>query len=180
MRIALVKRCVSPVRSESPRHRFYAAELVAGLVDGAAEPTVANDSGCCAVLDGNNALGYAAATRTATAWIATASSGRTGPLPRRAVVATRAVNLAISKARTHGVGWVVCRRSNHFGAAGFWAQKAMEAGMLGFAFTNTAPFMVPTGGLTRAVGTNPICCFAPGTGGDSFQLDMATTTVPIG
>jgi LDH2 family malate/lactate/ureidoglycolate dehydrogenase len=30
------------------------------------------------------------------------------------------------------------------------------------------------------VGTNPICCFAPGAAGESFQLDMATTTVPIG
>jgi len=30
------------------------------------------------------------------------------------------------------------------------------------------------------VGTNPICCFVPGAAGESFQLDMATTTVPIG
>ena len=61
-----------------------------------------------------------------------------------------------------------------------WAQRASDQGLVGFAFTNTAPYMVPTGGSTRAVGTNPICCFAPGADGESFQLDMATTTVPIG
>jgi hypothetical protein len=41
--------------------------------------------------------------------------------------------------------------------------------------------MVPTGARgMRAVGTNPICCIAPASGGDAFELDMATTTVPIG
>ena len=90
------------------------------------------------------------------------------------------MELAIAKARAHGVGWVVCRGSNHFGAAGYWAEQAARQHLLAFSFTNTAPFMVPTGGRTRAVGTNPICCFAPGAAGESFQLDMSTTTVPIG
>lgn len=133
---------------------FYASELEHGLVDGAAEPAVAVDSGCCAVVDGRNALG--------------------------AVVGRRAIELAIAKAREHGVGWVVCRGSNHFGAAGYWAEQASQQGLMGFSFTNTAPFMVPTGGRTRAVGTNPICCFAPAAGGETFELDMATTAVPIG
>ena len=110
--------------------------------------------GCCALVDGNNALG--------------------------AVVSRCAVDLAMAKARKHGVGWVVCRGSNHFGAAGYWANLALAQGLIGFAFTNTAAFMVPTGGRARAVGTNPICCFAPAAGGGSYQLDMATTTVPIG
>ena len=135
------------------RADFYCAELEAGLIDGKAVGTTERESGCCAVVDGRNALG--------------------------AVVSQHAMELAISKARQHGVGWVTCRGSNHFGAAGFWAQRALDAGLIGFSFTNTAPFMVPTGGRTRAVGTNPICCFAPA-GDDSFQLDMATTAVPIG
>ena len=75
------------------RADFYAAELEEKLVDGAAEPVVAVDSGCCALVDGRNALG--------------------------AVVSRRAMELAISKARAHGVGWVVCKGSNHFGAAGY-------------------------------------------------------------
>ena len=107
------------------RADFYAAELEEKLVDGAAEPVVAVDSGCCALVDGRNALG--------------------------AVVSRRAMELAISKARAHGVGWVVCKGSNHFGAAGYWAEQAARQHLLAFSFTNTAPFMVPTGGRTRAV-----------------------------
>ena len=107
------------------RAEFYAAELAAGLINGAASPTVTRDDGCCALVDGNNALG--------------------------AVVSTRAVELAFSKAREFGVGWVVCPGSNHCGAAGFWAEKALACGMIGFSFTNTAPFMgmVPTGAYWR-------------------------------
>lgn len=135
------------------RADFYCTELERGLVDGQAEPVVEKDEGCCALVDGQNGLG--------------------------AVCSERAIRIAIDKARKLGVGWVVCRRSNHFGAAGFWAQQALQEGLLAFSFTNTAPFMVPSGGSTRAVGTNPICCMAPAAN-DSFQLDMATTTVPIG
>ena len=32
----------------------------------------------------------------------------------------------------------------------------------------------------RFLGTNPICCVAPGENGDSFALDMATATVALG
>jgi len=135
------------------RADFYCTELERGLVDGQAEPVVEKDEGCCAVVNGQNGLG--------------------------AVCSARAIQLAIDKARTLGVGWVVCRGSNHFGAAGFWAQQALREGLLAFSFTNTAPFMVPSGGSTRAVGTNPICVMAPAAN-DSYQLDMATTTVPIG
>ena len=136
------------------RADFYASELEGGLIDGSATPVVVEDSGCCAVVDGRNGLG--------------------------AVVSQCAVELAIRKAREHGVGWVVCKGSNHYGDAGYWANLALQQGLVGFSFTNTAPFMVPTGAACRAVGTNPICCFAPAAGGASFQLDMATTTVPIG
>lgn len=135
------------------RADFYCAELEHSLIDGKATPVVVEDTGCCALVDGRNGLG--------------------------AVVSHRAMELAISKAREHGVGWVVCKGSNHYGAAGYWANLALAQGLIGFSFTNTAPFMVPTGSSSRGVGTNPICCFAPA-GGDSFQLDMATTTVPIG
>jgi len=144
------------------RADHYANEIESGVVDGTAVPVVEKSSGCCAVVDGKNGLG--------------------------AVVSELAMKTAINLAREHGVGFVVCHQSNHFGAAGFWAQRALEEGMMGMSFTNTSPFAVPTGGMTRAVGTNPFCCFAPAVHDDgasfakldSFQLDMATTVVPIG
>eukprot|EP00565_Helicotheca_tamesis_P004950 CAMPEP_0185741748 /NCGR_PEP_ID=MMETSP1171-20130828/39122_1 /TAXON_ID=374046 /ORGANISM="Helicotheca tamensis, Strain CCMP826" /LENGTH=442 /DNA_ID=CAMNT_0028413733 /DNA_START=34 /DNA_END=1362 /DNA_ORIENTATION=- len=147
------------------RADLYANELSAGAVDGHAIPVVEQKSGCCAVVNGKNGLG--------------------------AVTSDLAINTAISLAKEHGVGFVVCRMSNHFGAAGYWAQRALEADMMGMSFTNTSPVVVPTCGNSRAVGTNPFCFFAPVRDGghddkeklsrsESFQLDMATSVVPIG
>lgn len=131
----------------------YINELVAGLVDGKAEPVVSRSSGCCAVVNGRNGLG--------------------------AVTSRLAMETALSLAKEHGVAVVVCHSSNHYGAAGYWAKMALDEGYIGLSFTNTSPFAVPTGGKTRAVGTNPFCFFAPATD-DTFQLDMATTVVPVG
>jgi len=48
------------------------------------------------------------------------------------------------------------------------------------AFTNTSPFLFPTRSRQAALGTNPLTLAAPALNGDSFVLDMATTTVAIG
>ena len=61
-----------------------------------------------------------------------------------AVVSTFCTDLAIAKAKAHGTAMVVCNHSNHFGIAGFYSMRAMEHGLLGMAFTNTSPFVVPT------------------------------------
>jgi len=132
----------------------YINEIQAGLVDASAAPIVSEISGCCAVVDGRNGLG--------------------------AVTSQLAMETALRLAEEHGASVVVCHSSNHFGAAGFWAKMALDRGMIGMSFTNTSPIAVPTGGKTRAVGTNPFCFFAPAASGESFQLDMATTVVPIG
>jgi LDH2 family malate/lactate/ureidoglycolate dehydrogenase len=136
----------------------YVNELLAGVVDGTATPTIETTTtgSCCATVHGHNGLG--------------------------AVAADLAMTSAIRLAKEHGVGMVVCHASNHFGAAGYWAQMALEKGMIGMSFTNTSPFSVPTGGRTRAVGTNPFCFFAPTSAphDGGFQLDMATTVVPVG
>jgi hypothetical protein len=50
----------------------------------------------------------------------------------------------------------------------------------GLAFTDTSPIMFPTRSSRPALGTNPLSLAAPGTNGDSFVLDMATTTVAVG
>jgi LDH2 family malate/lactate/ureidoglycolate dehydrogenase len=44
-------------------------------------------------------------------------------------------------------------------------------------FTNTSPIVYPTRGNARTFGTNPLTFAAPGNEGDSFVLDMATSTV---
>ncbi len=47
-------------------------------------------------------------------------------------------------------------------------------------FTNTSPLVYPTRSYKRTLGTNPITLAAPGKNGDSFVLDMATSSVAFG
>ncbi|UJR30363.1 hypothetical protein I4U23_017898 [Adineta vaga] len=90
------------------------------------------------------------------------------------------MNLAMEKSKKIGIGLVAARRSNHFGIAGYYALKAVDSNLIGWAFTNTSPLVVPTRSKTQSLGTNPIAFGAPGINGDSFMLDMATSTVALG
>ncbi|KAH9635831.1 hypothetical protein HF086_002391 [Spodoptera exigua] len=88
-----------------------------------------------------------------------------------ATVGNFCMDLAIKKAKE----W-----SNHFGMAGYWALQAEREGLIGLAFTNSSPIMVPTRSKKRALGTNPIAMAAPAADGDKVVVDMATTTVAMG
>jgi LDH2 family malate/lactate/ureidoglycolate dehydrogenase len=90
------------------------------------------------------------------------------------------MELAIAKARAHGVGFVTCRNSNHYGAAANYSMMALPHDMIGLSFTNAAPAVVPTFGREAMVGTNPISLAAPAGSQYPFVLDMATSTVAIG
>merc|ERR1719272_1360588 len=55
--------------------------------------------------------------------------------------------------------------------------------MIGFAMTNTSPFVVPTRALPgpgTAIGTNALAVAANATAGDAFCMDMATSGVAVG
>jgi len=86
----------------------------------------------------------------------------------------------IEKAKKTGVGIVVVRNSNHYGIAGYYTQRMLEAGLLGISMTNTAPLVVPTFGRKMIIGTNPISLTAPTKRNKPFFLDMATSVVPRG
>jgi LDH2 family malate/lactate/ureidoglycolate dehydrogenase len=120
----------------------------------AAEPKVARDEGTTAVVDGQQALGH--------------------------YTATLAMELALAKARAHGVGFVTCRNSNHYGAAANYSMMALPHGMIGLSLTNTGPAVVPTYGRRAMLGTNPISLAAPAGRQFPFVLDMATSTVALG
>ena len=98
-----------------------------------------------------------------------------GPGQVAGVVAT---DLSIELARRHGIGAVAVHRSSHYGAAGYYAIRAAQAGMVGISTTNSEPFVIPFGGLGHALGTNPIALAAP-TADGIFDLDMATSQVAV-
>ncbi len=71
--------------------------------------------------------------------------------------------------------------SNLFGACGFYALMAVEAGLIGMVTTSAAGIQVsPTNGAQARLDTDPIAFAAPGKPGEPFLLDMATTTVAAG
>jgi L-2-hydroxycarboxylate dehydrogenase (NAD+) len=126
-----------------------------GFIHPWAEPTVARDDLATGLVDGQKGLGHPASVM--------------------------AMELAIAKAATYGMGIVAVRNSNHFGACANYSMMALGRGMIGLAFTNS-PFvaMAPTFGRKPMMGTNPISVAAPAAGREPYVLDMATTTVAVG
>jgi len=70
--------------------------------------------------------------------------------------------------------------SNHFGIAGYYSSMALPFEMIGIALSNASPRVVPTGGTTGVLGTNPISVAVPRRNGHPFILDMATSAVSSG
>ncbi|RYY40962.1 MAG: Ldh family oxidoreductase [Chitinophagaceae bacterium] len=96
------------------------------------------------------------------------------------VVAPKAMQLAIDKAKQVGSGWVSVQNSNHFGIAGYHAMMALEHDMIGIALTNASPLVAPTFSVERLLGTNPIAVAVPAGSEPAFVADMATTTAANG
>ncbi len=93
----------------------------------------------------------------------------------------RAMELAIAKAKVAGIGAVGVYNSNHYGAAGIYALRAAEQGLIGLTTTNVwKASVVPTRSAAAMFGTNPIAFAAPARRNPPFVLDMATSTVAIG
>lgn len=132
----------------------YVQRIQAGDIAPAAEPVVVQDQGVSAVMDGCNAPGQ--------------------------IVSSRAMALAIQKALSFGIGTVVTRNSNHFGAAAYFAAQALPHRCLGLVTSNTVPVMAPWGGLDVLVGNNPLAFAAPAGRYGAVLLDMAQSIVARG
>ena len=96
------------------------------------------------------------------------------------VVAPKAMQIAIEKAKVAGTGWVSVKNSNHFGIAGYHAMMALQHDMIGMAMTNASPLVAPTFSTERLLGTNPIAVAVPAKEQPAFVADLATTTAANG
>lgn len=133
---------------------FYMGQIESGDMDAITDGRVLSENGSCLHYDGQNGIGQ--------------------------VISNICCSHAIRMARASGVGMVVARESNHFGAAAFWAQKMADAGQIGIIMCNSSPLVPPWQGREGRLGTNPICMAVPGGEEDPWLLDMATTTVAAG
>ena len=135
----------------------YVRELEAGLIQPGASIKTLHESASIAVLDGN--WGF-------------------GP-----VIATRAVELAIQKAKQTDISSVAVSRCNEVGRLGGYACLAADAEMIGLLMANDhggGTCVAPHGGVEGRLSTNPIACAVPIDGHDPIVLDMSTSTVASG
>ena len=133
-------------------YRYYKS-IQKGMIDINAKGDVVFETPVSAVIDGHDGMGQ--------------------------VIGRKAMEMAIEKAKTTGIGMVVVRNSNHYGIAGYYAKLACEQGLIGLSCTNTNPIMVPTYGRTAMLGTNPIAVAMPAEP-YPFFFDASTTVVTRG
>ena len=94
-------------------------------------------------------------------------------------VATRAMRLAIEKAKKQGIGAVGVHNTNHFGIAGYYAEMAMREGLVGIVTTTTDALVHPWGGMEPLLGTNALAIGIPSKP-QPILLDMAMSVAARG
>lgn len=96
------------------------------------------------------------------------------------VVGMKAIDAAIEKARQFGMGTVIVKNSNHFGAASLYTRVAADAGMVSLATTNVIPNIGMPGNKKSVTGNNPIAMAAPIGREYPFSLDISMSAVAGG
>lgn len=133
----------------------YVGEIDKGVYKPKERPRVLRQKGATAVIDGRWGFGQPA-----------------GIL---------AMETAIAKARTHGIGAAIAIRTNHIGRVQDYTELALKSGMIGFGLTNCGPGVAPWQSRDRLLGTNPISFGIPATKPkDSIMIDYATSVSSAG
>jgi len=133
---------------------IYYDRIVKGTQEPVTDFEVVRDRKATAVVDGHNGMGM--------------------------VVGRRCMQMAIDKARKHGLGMVVARNSTHYGFAAYYPLMAVEAGMIGLTGTNARPSIAPTHGVDNMLGTNPLVFAMPTDEEFPFTNDYATSVIQRG
>lgn len=135
----------------------YHRDCRSGHLNPAAEPRIARDDGTTLTIDGNGAFGQ--------------------------IVARFAGDLALERARAHGVCAVAVRRCSHVGRLSDHVGQIAAGGMIGMMTANDSganPVVAPHRGSDGRLGTNPIAFGIPRAGMPHLVLDMATSTISHG
>lgn len=128
---------------------IYYDRIKKGIQEPVTNFEVVKDTFTTAVIDGHDGMGH--------------------------VIAKRAMQMAIDKAKVYGMGMTVVRNSTHYGFAGYYPLMAIDNNMIGMTGTNARPSIAPTFGVENMLGTNPITVGVPSDEAFPFVLDCATS-----
>ena len=96
------------------------------------------------------------------------------------IAGTRAMHIAVEKARDTGAGAVVVRNSDVTSAMGYYPHVAVTAGMVGLAITNSVPLMPPWGGTEVLLGNQAFAIGAPTGKPPPLIFDSSTSAYNMG
>ncbi len=133
---------------------IYLDRIWAGTQNPKTNFEVLRETPTTAVIDGHNGMGH--------------------------YIAKRAMQMAVDKADEFGLGMTAVRNSTHYGAAFYYANMAVERGMIGLTGTSARPSIAPTFGVEPMLGTNPMTWGMPTDEAFPFMLDCATSVTQRG
>ena len=93
------------------------------------------------------------------------------------LVAWKAMELAIAKAKQHGVAVVGGNSTWYTGMLSYYAERIAAADLVCMIASNATPWVAPHGGTEGRFGTNPICFGFPAAKGDPIIWDIGTSTI---
>ena len=135
----------------------YGATIESGEINPVAEITKELETDASVVVDANWGFGQCAMQKT--------------------------VEIGLDKAASCGVSAVTLRNANHIGRLGSYVQCVAEKNMIGLLFANmhgSGVCVVPWGGTSARLGTNPLAAGLPRGDRGTIVLDMTTSAVAEG
>ena len=136
------------------RLESYGDRIRRGAIDPRARPRLEEVAPAVVRIDGNGAIG-----------------------PR---VGRDALDAAMARARSLGVGMAFVRNGNHFGAIAPYCWLAAQEGFATIIGSNASVTVAPTGAREERLGNNPLAIGVPRPGADPVILDMAMSVVARG
>lgn len=130
----------------------YIQKIRDGGVNPRPSVTVVQDTPTTAVLDGDGGMGY--------------------------FPAYRGTEMAIAKAKEHGVGVVTTRNHFHFGAAGTYSRMALPHDCIGLTISSHRYPLKPEDTVLNASGGSPMSIAVPANRQPPLVLDMSARMLP--
>jgi hydroxycarboxylate dehydrogenase B len=135
----------------------YVEWMEKGLISKRAECRVVHETSAFALIDGNWGWGQ--------------------------VIGRQAMNIAIQKATSGGVGAVAAQQCGHLGRVGDYPMMAAQKGMAAIMFVNlhgAGRLVAPWGGRERRLSANPIALSVPRSSGEPIVVDISTCAIAAG